>query len=545
MAGAAGTISGTRFAQHLATRTTYDAEIIRDVRPFDNPWWNMVPRGTWNANNGSSLIQNRFRGVDAPMDRRWETFAPGTCTTTPCDPEENEIGYGQTQLTYGLKRQSWRTPMFCFDQIMTMVLAKEQLNQIIEDILRPATMRIVSNMYRVETATMADTKKMATVGMDDFDFDWTYTNDRLSGFKVKSGTTEPTSKLTHEMVKSRYTTQMLEGAFGKSPEGAENMLEMVVDLDTLYEIERTSNIIKGTATGAESWRFRDLMELAKYHKYGWSGAFGNAAFVVDKFGLRFNKVTAGTFQFVPPYINQQIPTANGGGTRSVVNPQWDKANYVMHFVYNRRAQEALWFKAAAQNSKMPFNVRDFTGNWQFVTNDLGTPNPRKNKGYFYADFMLGMKPRNTEWLEVIFSQRDPVVITAVAKSTPDNTPAAWTGQDGTFPGCDTTGTTFDHTFHVAAQAADGDLSIPASGISCGARVIANAALKASDAAGSATLPANAAAITPTELNALITALATNLNADTNAATIGTWSNDKSTLKLAGSSCASITIAWTA
>jgi hypothetical protein len=530
-------MDGARFCQWLATRTTYDKEILRDIRPFDNFWLSRMPRGNWDAFSNSVLIQNRFRHVDAPNDRLWRDYANANCTTTPCDPEENEIGYGQTQLQYGLKRQSWRSPVFCFDQIFTQVLAREQTDQIVADILRPATSRITSNLYRTAVLDLANGEGncfMATTGLEPFTFTWNTSNDRLQGFTVTSGTPDPTSLLTVEHMKSRYLPLVMKGAMGKNPTDMSHYLEAVTDLETIYRLERTANVVQaGTAplSSASQWRWTSMADNAKFHKYGWSGALGNFGMGTDLYVYRFNKVASGQYQLVPPYLNVEI-TSNGGGLRSVPNDNWRNANYQFTILWHQEAMRALWFRAAPVHGQMPFLVRDFTGNWRFAIDNIGVPNPRRNKGYFYADFMCGIKPRYAEFIECIFHAIQPEVITVVSPTSAAITPVP-EDEASSLPCCQTS--TYTHTFTVLRTSTNA-VTIPASGITCNGSIVANAQITEAAPA------TNNAAGWQTQLTNLVGKLAAT---GTPSAAMGTWSTGSNyTLTLSATRCSGVTIAWT-
>jgi hypothetical protein len=531
-------MDGTRFCQFLATRTTYDKEILRDIRPFDNYWLSRMSRGSWDAYSNSVLIQNRFRHVDAPQDRLWRDYANANCTTTPCDPEENEIGYGQTQLQYGLKRQSWRSPVFCFDQVMTQVLAREQMDQIVADILRPATSRITSNLYRIsilDAANAAGNCFMATGGMEPFTFTWDTTNDRLQGFTVATGTQEPTSLLTVEHMKSRYLPLVMKGAMGKNPTDMGHYLEAVTDLESIYRLERTANVVQAGTTplsSASQWRWTSFADNAKFHKYGWSGALGNFGMGTDLYVFRFNKVGTGQYQLVPPYNNVEI-TSNGGGMRSVPNDNWRSANFQFTIMWHQEAVRALWFRAAPLHGQMPLLVRDFTGNWRFAIDNIGVPNPRRNKGYFYADFMCGIKPRYTEFIEAVFHAIQPETIVAQARTSADITGAKTQPYEpSTLPCCQEA--TYTHTFTVFRKK-DFSIVIPASGLTCNGNIVANAQITVA-APGT-----NDAAGFTTQLTSLATALN---GSSTPSAAMGTWSKSSDNkLTLTGTRCSSVSIAF--
>jgi hypothetical protein len=509
------------------------------VRPWDNFWLSRFPRGAWDAYSNSVLIQNRFRHVDAPNDRLWRDYANANCTSSPCDPEENEIGYGQTSLQYGLKKQSWRSPVFCFDQVMTQVLAREQVDQIVGDILRPATSRITSNFYRtavLDAANAAGNCYMATSTLAPFKFTWDTTNDRLQGFTVSEGTGTPTSLLTIEHMKRRYMPLVMKGAMGKNPTDMGHYLEAVTDLETIYRLERTANVVTANTNAATQWRWTSMADNAKFHKYGWSGALGNFGMATDLYVYRFNEVSTGKYQLVPPYLNVEIPSNEGGGLRSVPNDNWRNANFQFTILWHQEAMRALWFRAAPLHGQAPFLVRDFTGNWRFAIDNIGVANPRRNKGYWYADFMCGIKPRYTEFIECIFHRIQPEQIVEVS-STGDAIAATVpkVNETSSVPCCNEA--TYTHIISVLRKATStkNSIVIPASGITCMGDIIPNATITIAapgtdDYAGF-----------DTQLTSLVTALNTS---GTPSAAMGTWSKSSDIkLTLSATRCSSVTVSF--
>jgi hypothetical protein len=497
-----------------------------------------MPRGSWDAYSNSVLIQNRFRHVDAPNDRPWRDYANANCTSSPCDPDENEIAYGQTTTQYGLKRQSWRSPVFCFDQVMTQVLAREQVDQIVGDILRPATSRITSNLYRMavlDACNAGGTCYMAGATLIPFTFQWDYTNDRLQGFTTLSGGPVPTSILTIEHMKQRYLPLVMKGAMGKNPTDMGHYLEAVTDLETIYRLERTANVVTANQSSASQWRWTSMADNAKFHKYGWSGALGNFGMATDLYVYRFNRVgtTNGVYQLVPPYINVEIPSNEGGGMRSVPNDAWRTANFQFTILWHQEALRALWFRAAAVHGQAPFLVRDFTGNWRFAIDNIGVPNPRRNKGYWYADFMCGIKPRYTEFMECIFHQIQPEQIVEVpATSTQVDQQIPKVVEPSTLPCCQTS--TYTHVFTVVRKT-DNSIAIPAQGILCSGSIVANAAITEAAPATN-----NHAGFT-TQLTNLAGKLG---QSGTPSGAMGTWSKSSDNkLTLAATRCSSAAISF--
>src|ERR1043165_1458250 len=138
------TVTGCQFAQWLVDQQPkYDKLIIEDIRPTDG-FIGHVEMGTFEAWSGTQHTRDRFNNVYPDTTQQWEPVSSGSCIGTPCDMNEHTIGWGSTRLVYGLEKQSWQTPLLCFDQDMHITHAREQFRYIISKILKPATSIIMS-----------------------------------------------------------------------------------------------------------------------------------------------------------------------------------------------------------------------------------------------------------------------------------------------------------------------------------------------------------------------------------------------------------------
>ena len=67
------------------------------------------------------------------------------------------------------------------------------------------------------------------------------------------------------------------------------------------------------------------------------------------------------------------PTGAGGaaGLGSDSNPDFDRAQYAISYIWHKKAMELLVPDARPLNPEMPFGHRDFGGKWRFAMHDLG------------------------------------------------------------------------------------------------------------------------------------------------------------------------------
>jgi hypothetical protein len=398
----------------------YDKRIMADVRPNSGTWIGHVSVGQFPAFSGVEHTQDRLHSVYPDTTQAWDAVTIGDCVGTPCDPTENEIGWGASRLTYGLERQSWSTKLLCFDELRHVTHAKEHFNQIISKILRPATSTIMTGLIRKRALDHAGTKWVADASMSEFTFNW-----------VKVGTSEtyldvshkPTSRLTPQMLQRRVEPLMLDGYMGESPFKDEMpLIELVSDMNTVWDLDKAvsdSNI-------SDKWRYQVWDAANKYYRYGFSGQLGNYATRVDPTGMRFNYVGVvggkHRFQFVQPYKNVASSGAGGAaGIKSIVNPDYQEARYGISFIWHKMAMDALVSDTTPVNPEMPFSSRNLGGKWKFVMDNLtcgidvnGNPiavdNTRRNKGKFIADFELAIRPLQPQFAEAIFHKRAPACL---------------------------------------------------------------------------------------------------------------------------------------
>jgi hypothetical protein len=456
-------ISCKQFQNFLVSQEpVYDREILKDVRPYDGliGYYNT---GAFDAYSGTQHTFDRFKSVFPNVTAEWKSVNGTSCSGNPCDPEENKIGWGYERNTYGLENQSWGSQILCFDQIMTKTRAKEHFRQIIDDVLRPATNWVTTYYLQRKAMELAGAKFAVAAGLPEITFTWDaggyiYLNvDDASGNPV-----DATGRLTPEILKSRVTRQFFLGAIQAGKEGYDS-LQLHTDKDTFAYLG------KEVPTLYDSWRFGTFGPAAKeFYKYGFMGYIGDFMAKVLQFPLRFNRVAAGRYQVVLPYKNVAVTEGIG----SDFNEDYDNAQYQISYINNPRALRVMPYRPEAVNPNMPFLVRDYGGKWKFATNDLGADcngkpidNSRGNKGKFYADFQLAVKPEHPEWLEAIFHKVDKPCITIVptCNTDPGYPAQSYDSANATCPGV---------IRFTAVENGSGNYVVDADGITCDGNVVA-------------------------------------------------------------------------
>lgn len=431
-------VSCSEFTQFLVDQQPYyDKYIIKDIRPTEG-WVAHVKSGTFEAWSGVQHVRDRFNHVFPNVTKQWVPTTSAGCLGTPCDKNEHLIGWGSTRLTYFLEEQSWQTPLLCFDQEMHLTGARQQWSYIISDILKPATVYIMSNFLRKRGAQYVDNKFIANrnfgASSSNFTFNWVVVGDEEIYLDTNAPPTN-TFKLTPQMLQRMVEPLLRIGYMGKSPFDTARppMLQLVTDTQVIWELDRLGGQqgIGGTPSIAGNWRFTDWDMASKYWAYGFSGQIGNYAARVDPLGLRFNfvGVVGGNYRYqvVLPYRN--VPSSGAGsqaGLKSIANPDFDNAQFTFSYIWHPEIINVLVSEAMPVNPEMPFAARNFGGKWQFAMDNLGADqngcvieNKRRNKGQFIADFKQAVAPDHTEFGVLIWHKREPACVIEINNCAAD------------------------------------------------------------------------------------------------------------------------------
>lgn len=483
-------ISCQQYASFLVSQTpVYDEMVLRDIRPATSGLLGYYATSPFNAYTNNKHIQDRFKAVFPDVTKPWTTMGNTDCTGSPCDPVGNKIGWGYQRHEYELENQSWESQILCFDQIMLKTQAKAHFAQIISDVLRPATTTIMNYYLQRKALELAGKKFVVNATLDDFTFTWSGSATDPNAYVYLNTSADPTGRLTPNILQTRVTEQYFLGAINSNKEGYDS-LQLHTDKDTFRWL------VQNDSTLQNAWRQMEFGPAAvEFYKYGLMGKVGDFMVKVLQFPLRFNKVEAGKYQLVLPYINTSVTSGIG----SFFNPDYAKAQYQISYINHPRGLEVKPYIPQAVNAEMPFLVRDYGGKWRFGTNDLGADcngrpidNVRQNKGKFYADFRLAVNPAHPEWVEAIFHMVDQPCVTIVPVC---NTDPGYPAQDynSADPICDA------NEVFVATAKEDGTYAVAANSIRINGNVLTHGAISgATLALFVADLAAKWAAATPAQ-----------------------------------------------
>lgn len=415
----------------------FDELILEDIRPTDG-WMLNVSTGTVEPGTPVEITQDRFRSVWPNTARPWNRV-PNVgvgCTGNPCDPPENLIGVGAQRLTYYAEQQTWATQLFCYDQDWHITHAREHVRQLVESVLRPATIAISSNFLRKRALQWAGKHWVANSTMSDFTFEWTTDASGNEVFFQTNVAPSSIFKLVPQMLQRRWQPLMLNGYGGKNPfKETAPFVELVSDMDTVWELDKLGGAtgVGGTPSIAGNWRFTQWDAASAYWRYGFSGQIGNFMVRVDPMSLRFqyvgvngaglvNPANVHRYQLILPYENNVTSGAGGAaGIGADVNEDFLNAQIRISFIWHKKAMEILVPSGGQIDPERPFMHRDFGGKWQWQMHDLGADqagvvikNAWGNKGRFAAWFKYYIRPLHTEFAEAILHKGEPQCVPEIS-----------------------------------------------------------------------------------------------------------------------------------
>jgi hypothetical protein len=419
-----GNLSCADFTSILARRSEHIAdEILADLTPIGNIN-SMVETGVFKPHFGTTQTFDKFNRVAVNHEVAWAAVSDETCVGTPCDPTETKLCFGSTREDYHLQTKSFATDLFCYDQMLTIDKAKEHYANAVKQ-LKDAQKLIIGNRIRTEMFRIAQYKWLAGGGNASGLTPFTYTVTLGNHINIRiTGGAVPSSKMVVNMLKRRLAEQILNGAVGETPMGQPPELEVLTDMDTIWDL------IQGDSNLSDKWRFDAFTSGApEYYKYGWSGRVGNFNLKADIHPMRFQILANGDLNQVFAYSNQ----AASSGIKGIPNQAYLDAPIQALFIWHRRGMRQEVLDATQIHPMMPFVPRSFGGKWQFVMDNLtcgtangtdpvtGLPvtipiavdNSRRNKGKFVADFKFATKAQFPEFVEVFLHLRENAPIVEV------------------------------------------------------------------------------------------------------------------------------------
>lgn len=408
----ANNVSCRAYSSFLVSQEpVYDSLITRDIRPNDSEWLGYFKTNPFEAYSGVEHTFDRIHQVQPDVTQPWKATPTGACVGSPCDPDENTIGWGWSRGTYNLVEQHWATKLICFEEVMTKTQARQHFSQIIDNILRPASVTINSDFIQRNVFELSAKKICVSAGLPEFTATWD-----PGSYRFLNTTCDPTGRLTAPVLQDQAWDMMMLGAAKVGSDGFSN-LHLRTDVDTLRYLTREDPDLK------EAWRFQTFGgAAAEFYKYGFSAKVGDWMARAILFPMRFNKIADGRYQRVLPFENLSALE----GLKKEPTQAYKRAQYQLSHGVNPGALIVKPFVAQALNPEMPFMIREYAGKWRFAMDNLGEDdcgraieNYRRNKGKFWADFKLAIKDEHPEWLITWFHKRDRPCITIIPTCNED------------------------------------------------------------------------------------------------------------------------------
>lgn len=381
-------------------------EFVKDLLPRDVPFLSLYENKVWDSFTGDTHTWDRIH-VAMPNDAGdWEQMDATACAMAICDPESRQIDWGATRASFHKFRRAWKTRILCLDQLRHVEEAEQQLEAIWQGLAKVPEY-IQADWLKYQQALGSDFIYPCSSSVAPVTTTAAMFTGGLNLFNIGAGNL-PTSKLVMPFLMQQIPRLQYNGYFDGEfvPAG---MFKLITDIQTAYDL------CNGNPALTQMFQAADFEKGGKYFKYGAMMGCGNFLIQIHPYPPRFNPTTtAGVLRRVWPF--QNMPTTVG--MRPTVDPQYENACYQISVIPHRKAREIYTGEIPSIHPEFKFGSRDLWGKWKWINdaylvafdpND-GTScemeNPRRNKGYFLADFEAGVRNTRPELECVILHQRE-------------------------------------------------------------------------------------------------------------------------------------------
>lgn len=436
------------FSAYLARRVpNWMPEFVKDMFPRDVTHLSLYPNKSWDSFTGTEHTWDRFH-LAMPNDAGdWEQMSSMDCGFQICDPEQRQIDWGTTRAVFGKYRRSWQTRILCFDQFRHIEEAKQQVT-ILWNELRKVPEYIQADWLKFQQVfgqignltgsgglAICGASKIASSNSNSgLTLTQNTFNSGAGGLQVLnlgSDSNLPTSKLTMNYLESLLPPLLYngysDGEFTPTATG-----QVITDMNTTMELCNANPALTGMYQAA------DFEKGGKFFAYGAMKGCGNFLFKITPYPPRFYRTSAGTLTRVWPFQNTTTTT----GIMPALDPQYDAAPFQISVIPHRKTRTIFTGECPDIHPEFKFGKRDLWGKWNWcgdaylsgldpTTGQTCTmANPRRNKGYFYADFEAGVMNERPELETVILHQREPMAVADLPRSAgnPVTSPPTFTTQ---------------------------------------------------------------------------------------------------------------------
>jgi len=416
----------------------------------------MYKQETWPNQTGTTHLHEKVY-VTRPNDPSiWNQFTADPCVGNPCDPQIGYLGHGVDQLRYDEYNKDFRTPVFCLDQLNTIEEGVQKMAAIAEGYKKLPEI-IMSDFMRLyvlrKAGTNATQSGLWLAGVQDASGNPVAIDVSDNMFAVAQGQSGVTSvntlfinlnanggltalgittttllqsnmrQLTMEYLKNQQSNLAANGYHDREWLMA-GKFSITVDADT------RSRLLVSNPALTQMYSAADFAKGGAFYSLGVTDGCGDWLFKEDKEQMRFRfrgdmdgKDFNGNSLSGAVWIEQIWPFQNVAatyGNKPVFSNDWKIAPIRLFHCYNREARTNYVGEVTSINSEMKFGLaRSLMGKWKwyspvmFNAQDPNTglvctyDNHKMNKGFWEAEFRLGMKTVYPECELVVLALGEP------------------------------------------------------------------------------------------------------------------------------------------
>jgi len=400
-----------QFNEFLFRRTPdWDTKLSKDRFPYSYTYSGLYKTAPWEQGTGTEHTWDQVHVTRINDNGCWDPKEIGDCVGNPCNLPRNYTGWGSTRKTYDKFNRVYQTPPFCFDQLRDTEMAVQQLSAIVEghkklpdeifsDYMRLWALRSGETIY---IAGNADLRLTVSDSM--------FTNHCMR-LDLGSANNLPTSKLTMGYLDNHIEELFFNGYFDQEfmPTGK---FAMFTDIQTMRGLANANPAL------SEMYNAADFVKGGKLYAYGVMSGVGNWLFKIDPTPIRYQHIGNGVLERIQPFENVSATV----GKKPEFSLAYKNAPYQRYHVYNPAARTVYLGDTSPVNPEMKFLARSQMGQWAWRNPDViiytdpntglecTLQNDLHNKGYFTAEFELGVKTEYPLIEMNIIAQREPQVI---------------------------------------------------------------------------------------------------------------------------------------
>lgn len=358
--------------QLLTVESGRISEEIHNRTLHQSVWIDMVPKGTWQDEMGSSISVLTYENSIPASQTAWSAVAYSTGSGNPsCVPTADVIAFAQTLRTYNLAQKALEGPPICVNDLRFTFKRTKQLENCYS-ILADNSKELMANRHRDEYVRLSQHKVICISG---------YTEGSAS-FPL----TEPTSRLTSAALKRVYLRLLRDGAARDG--GSVAMEDGQPVFIAIMSPESDEALLHLDYKITEDYRAGNSTAPALLKPLGINRSYRGFYHVIDHQCPRY-EFTGGAWVRVPYYDL----TATTTGDMAVVNSDYETATYEDTIIFLPSVYKCLIPKPiTTPGGGTEFEPQTYMGDWKWLNIQDRVENPDKNWGYYRGIFSTGSEP---------------------------------------------------------------------------------------------------------------------------------------------------------